>query len=82
MYNSRIIKTAQFPRLVHSRPEFIWSHTLAELVARARYPDARLEELRQQLRRETKVEASISTIWRGLERIEFAQKKEQTRARG
>ena|SRR5919109_1942373 len=54
--------------------------TLAELVAR--YPDATLEELRQQLRRETKVEASISTIWRGLERIEFTQKKDQTRARG
>lgn len=47
--------------------------TLAELVARQ--PDATLEELRQQLRRETKVEASISTIWRGLERIEFTPKK-------
>jgi transposase len=54
--------------------------TLAELVARQ--PDATLEELRQQLRRETKVEASISTVWRGLERIEFTQKKDQTRARG
>jgi transposase len=47
--------------------------TLAELVARR--PDATLEELRRQLRRETNVEASISTIWRGLERIEFTQKK-------
>jgi transposase len=46
---------------------------LAELVARQ--PDATLEELRQQLRRQTKVEASISTIWRGLERIEFTTKK-------
>ena len=54
--------------------------TLAELVARQ--PDATLEELRRQLRRETKVEASISTIWRGLERIEFTQKKDQARARG
>ena len=54
--------------------------TLAELVARR--PDATLEELRRQLRRETNVEASISTIWRGLERIEFTQKKDQTRARG
>ncbi len=54
--------------------------TLAESVARQ--PDATLEELRQQLRRETKVEASISTVWRGLEQIEFTQKKDQTRARG
>ena len=53
---------------------------LAELVARR--PDATLEELRRQLRRETNVEASISTIWRGLERIEFTQKKDQARARG
>jgi transposase len=54
--------------------------TLAEIVARR--PDATLEELRQQLRREIKVEVSISTIWRGLEWIEFTQKKDQTRARG
>jgi transposase len=53
---------------------------LAELVARQ--PDATLEELRQQLRRETKVEVSVSTIWRGLEWIEFTQKKDQARARG
>lgn len=53
---------------------------LAELIARQ--PDATLEELRQQLRRETRVEASISTVWRGLEMIEFTQKKDQTRARG
>jgi len=53
---------------------------LAELVARR--PDATLEELRRQLRRETNVEASISTIWRGLERIEFTQKKDQACARG
>jgi transposase len=53
---------------------------LAELVARQ--PDATLEELRRQLRRETKVETSISTIWRGLEQIEFTQKKDQACARG
>lgn len=53
---------------------------LAELVARQ--PDATLEELRQQLRRKTKVEASISTVWRGLEQIEFTQKKDQARSRG
>jgi transposase len=53
--------------------------TLAELVARQ--PDATLEELRQRLRRKTKVEASISTVWRGLERIEFTQKKYRKRIR-
>jgi transposase len=53
---------------------------LAELVARQ--PDATLEELRQQLRREAKVEVSVSTIWRGLEWIEFTQKKDQARAGG
>jgi transposase len=47
--------------------------TLAELMAR--HPDATLEELRQQLRRETEVEASISTMWRSLGRIEDTQKK-------
>ena len=56
------------------------SMTLAELVARK--PDSTLEELRRQLRLETKVEVSISTIWRGLERIEFTQKKDPARARG
>ena len=54
--------------------------TLAETVARQ--PDATLEELRQQLHREIKVEISISTVWRGLERIEFTQKKDPARARG
>jgi transposase len=53
---------------------------LAELVARQ--PDATLEELRRQLRREIKVAVSLSTIWRGLEWIEFTQKKDQARARG
>src|SRR2546425_8890621 len=47
--------------------------TLAELVARQ--PDATLAELRWQLHRETKVEVSLSTVWRGLERIAFTQKK-------
>src|SRR6266508_1413599 len=47
--------------------------TLAELVARR--PDATLEELRRQLRRETNVEASISTIWRGLSGLNSLKKK-------
>jgi transposase len=51
--------------------------TLAEMVARQ--PDATLEELRVQLHRETKVKVSISTVWRGLERIDFPQKKDPTR---
>jgi transposase len=54
--------------------------TLAEMAPRR--PDATLEELRRQLHREIKVEVSISTVWRGLERIEFTQKKDQARARG
>src|SRR5262249_2558046 len=54
--------------------------TLAELVARQ--PDATLEELRQQIRRQTGGEVSISTLWRGVEQIEFTQKKDQARARG
>src|SRR5437899_10363253 len=47
--------------------------TLAELVPRQ--PDATLEELRRQLRRQTKVEASISTVGRGPDRIDFTPKK-------
>jgi transposase len=40
---------------------------LAELIARQ--PDATLEELRRQLRRETKVEVSISTIFSSMIRM-------------
>jgi transposase len=54
--------------------------TLAEMVAKQ--PDATLEELRQQVQRETHRQVSISTVWRGLERIEFTQKKDSLGARG
>ena len=53
---------------------------LAEMVAKQ--PDATLEELRQQVQRETHRQVSISTVWRGLERIEFTQKKDSVGARG
>ena len=54
--------------------------TLAELIARQ--PDATLEELRRQLQRQVKVKVSLSTLWRGLEQIEFTQKKDSLGARG
>ena len=54
--------------------------TLAELVAKQ--PDATLKELGQQLQRKTNKQVSLSTVWRGLERIEFTQKKDPARARG
>ena|SRR5882724_3114613 len=54
--------------------------TLAEIVAKQ--PDATLEELRRQLQRQVKLEVSLSTVWRGLERIEFTQKKDPLGARG
>ena len=54
--------------------------TLAELVAKQ--PDATLKELGQQLQRKTNKQVSLSTVWRGLERIEFTQKKDSARARG
>lgn len=54
--------------------------TLAELVAQQ--PDATLEELRWQLQRRVKLDVSLSTLWRGLERIEISQKKDSLGARG
>jgi transposase len=54
--------------------------TLAELVARQ--PDATLKELGRQLQRKTNKRVSLSTVWRGLERIEFTQKKDPLGARG
>ena len=53
--------------------------TLAEMVAKQ--PDATLEELRRQLRRQAKLDVSLSTLWRGLERIEITQKKDSLGAR-
>jgi transposase len=47
--------------------------TLTELVADS--PDATLEQLREQLRKKARVEASIPTIWRALEALGLSRKK-------
>ena len=46
---------------------------LAGLVAE--FPDATLAELRQLLRRRSRVKVSLSTVWRGLRQIDFTLKK-------
>ena len=46
---------------------------LTELVADS--PDATLEELREQLKKRARVEASIATIWRALEALGLSRKK-------
>ena len=51
--------------------------TLAEVVAQ--HPDATLAELGRQLQREIHKEVSVTTLWRGLERIEITQKKDPAR---
>ncbi|MGH9879657.1 MAG: helix-turn-helix domain-containing protein, partial [Nitrososphaerales archaeon] len=38
-------------------------------------PDATLEELRQELKKKTRVSVSISTVWRGLEASRLTLKK-------
>jgi transposase len=47
--------------------------TLTELVADS--PDATLAQLREQLRKKARVEASISTIWRALDALGLSRKK-------
>lgn len=47
--------------------------SLAELVAQT--PDATLDELRERLQKQSRVEASITTIWRGLESLNLSRKK-------
>src|SRR5262249_11929335 len=46
---------------------------LAELVAKK--PDATLDELRQSLNRRRRQSVSVSTVWRGLKKIDFTLKK-------
>lgn len=46
---------------------------LAELVAQQ--PDATLSELQQALTRRQRCTVSVSTIWRGLQQIDFTRKK-------
>jgi transposase len=46
---------------------------LTELVARS--PDATLAQLREELKKTARVEASVPTIWRALEALELPRKK-------
>lgn len=46
---------------------------LADLVAE--FPAATLEELRELLRRRSRVKVSTNTVWRGLKKIDFTLKK-------
>ncbi len=46
---------------------------LTDLVANT--PDATLDELRAEMKKTSRVEASISTIWRGLQALGLARKK-------
>ena len=46
---------------------------LAELTAE--WPDATLEELRQLLRRRCHVQVCLNTVWRALQRLDWALKK-------
>ena len=50
---------------------------LHDLVAET--PDAQLKELRQQLKKKTRVLVSESTICRGLQKLELTLKKNETR---
>lgn len=49
---------------------------LTELVAES--PDATIEELREQLKKRTRVEASIPTIWRALDALGLSRKKSRS----
>ena len=44
-------------------------------------PDATLEELRDYLRKKTRIEVSAMTIWRGLEKLGITLKKKRARPR-
>ena len=53
---------------------------LTDLVAES--PDAELEELREQMKKKTKVEVSISTISRALKALGLPRKKDEASQRG
>ena len=52
---------------------------LSELVAKS--PDAILEELREQMMKQGKVDASITTIWRALDELNLSLKKSRSEPR-
>lgn len=49
---------------------------LTELVAES--PDATLEELREQMKKRARVEASVPTIWRALDELGLSRKKSRS----
>jgi transposase len=49
---------------------------LTELVAES--PDATIEELRERLKKKTRVEASVPTIWRALDALGLSRKKSRS----
>ena len=51
----------------------LFTSHLTDLVAAS--PDATLSELREQLKKKGRLEASIATIWRGLEALGLSRKK-------
>lgn len=49
---------------------------LTELVAES--PDATLEELREQMKKRARIEASVPTIWRALDELGLSRKKSRS----
>jgi len=49
---------------------------LTELVAHS--PDATIEELREQLKKKARIEASVPTIWRALDALGLSRKKKRS----
>lgn len=52
---------------------------LSALVAKS--PDATLDELREQMKKQARVGVSITTIWRGLDNLELSRKKSPSEPR-
>ena len=49
---------------------------LTDLVAKS--PDATLDDLREMIRKQTRVEVSVTTIWRALDTLGLSRKKSQS----
>lgn len=52
---------------------------LSDLVAKS--PDATLNELREQMKKQARVTVSLTTIWRGLDNLELSRKKSPSERR-
>lgn len=66
---------APLPHGGGAEAKFDLSHLtiLSELVTQS--PDATLEELREQMKKKARIEASITTIWRALDDLGLSRKK-------